>query len=44
MCSKLTMKKVSLFLNLRILLSLLLTLNMFNILHDVKNTEIRALY
>ena len=38
------MKKVSLFLNLRILLSLLLTLNMFNILYDVKNTEIRALY
>ena len=42
------MSTVSLFLTLlltlRILLSLLLTLNMFHILHDVKNAEIRALY
>ena len=29
---------------LRILVSLLLTLKMFLILHDVKNAEIRALY
>ena len=39
---------VSLFLtlplNLLILVSLLLTLNIFHILQDVKNTEIRALY
>ena len=31
-------------LNLRILESLLLTLNLFHILHDVKNAKIRALY
>ena len=39
---------VSLFLNLmltlRILVSLLLTLNIFHILHDKKNAEIDALY
>ena len=31
-------------LNLRILESLLLTLNLFHILHDMKNAKIRALY
>ena len=54
MCSKLTKKTprttstVSLFLTLsltlRILVSLLLTLNIFHILRNVKNAEIRALY
>ena len=54
MCSKLTIKEVrttsttSLFftlsLTLPILVSLLLTLNIFHILNDVKNAEIRALH
>ena len=35
---------LTLRLTLRILVSLLLTLNVFHILHDVKNVEIRALY
>ena len=35
---------LTLSLTLRILVSLLLTLNIFHILHDVKNAEIRALY
>ena len=35
---------LTLWLTLRILVSLLLTLNVFHILHDVKNVEIRALY
>ena len=35
---------LTLFLTLRILVSLLLTLNIFQILHDVKNAERRALY
>ena len=35
---------VTLSLTLRILVSLLLTLNIFHILQDVKNVEIRALY
>ena len=35
---------LTLLLTLRILVSLLLTLNIFHILHDVKNAEIRALY
>ena len=43
-----TTSTVSLFLTLsltlRILVSLLLTLNISHILHDVKNAEIRALY
>ena len=43
-----TMSTVSLFLTLSLtlhfLLSLLLTLNIFHILHDAKNTKIRALY
>ena len=43
-----TTTTVSLFLTLsltlRILVSLLLTSNVFHILHDVKNVEIRALY
>ena len=43
-----TTSTVSLFLTLsltlRILVPLLLTLNIFHILHDEKNAEIRALY
>ena len=35
---------LTLLLTLRILVSLLLTLNIFHILHDVKNAEIRSLY
>ena len=35
---------LTLSLTLRILVSLLLFLNIFHILHDIKNTEIRALY
>ena len=42
------MSMVSLFLTLsltlRILVTLLLTLNTFHILHDLKNTETRASY
>ena len=39
-----TTSTVSLSLIVRILVSLLLTLNMFHILHDMKNAEIRAIY
>ena len=53
MCSKLTIKRperrqwcllLTLSLTLRIVVSLLLTLNIFHLLHDVKYAEIRALY
>ena len=35
---------LTLLLALRILVSLLLTLNIFHMLHDVKNVEMHALY